>query len=65
MALPGATAVMFTELPAEVTVATDGFEELAEKLSTSPFASLKQALTVVDSPTFTVTAGSGPHDAGA
>lgn len=30
VALPGDTAVMFTELPADVTVATDGFDELAE-----------------------------------
>ena len=66
VALPGATAVMLTELPCpDVTVATDEFDELAEYDNASPFASLKQALTVVDSPTLTVTAGRGPHDAGA
>ena len=53
-ALPGDTAVTVTELPAADAVATDGFDDVAEYESTSPFASLKHTLTLVDSPTLIV-----------
>ena len=64
-ALPGATAVTVMAIPEMDTVATPEFEEVAEKVSMSPFSSLKQAVTVACSPAFAVTCGMAPQATGA
>ena len=64
-AVPGDTAVTVTVLPVPATVATPGSDDEVAKVSrSSSLGSSKQALTVADSPTWMVSSGIVPHEAG-
>ncbi len=57
-------AVKVTVVPVAEAEATPGFEDSATKASTSPFGSLKQAVTLPVSPTAIVCWGIAPQDTG-
>ena len=63
-AVPGATAVIVTVLPATWTVATPTSELNASKSSASPLGSRKHRSTTTVSPTAMVWSGSVPHSSG-